>query len=216
VPCWALILGLIAGTAQAQTPGKIDLDEPSDGATDVSVTPTFKWFTDDVAESYTIEIADGVNFNNIVFSESGITDTMKTLAAPLASGTEYFWRVRGSHSVGGDGPDSNKWSFTTEIVPPGAPSLTSPADNATDVSRAPTFMWSAGSGSTASYRIDVSTSSDFSSFAVSDSGFASTSYTPSGGLGGRYRVFLARSRKECRGFERLVGDIFVYDRSITS
>lgn len=181
VPCWALFLLLIAGSAYAQAPSKIDLESPADASTGVSLTPTFKWFSDPLADSYTIEIADGVNFSNIVVTQSGISDTTYTVAAPLANGTPYYWRVRGTNGTG-DGPDSNKWSFTTVIAPPGAPSLTSPADNATDVSLTPTFMWSAGSGSTDTYRIDVSTSSAFSTFVISDSGNVSTSFTPGSSL----------------------------------
>ncbi len=180
VPCWALLLLLIAGSAYAQ-PAKIVLESPSDNATSVAVTPTFKWFGDPQADTYTIEIADGVSFGNILDSQSLISDTTYSPASPLDNGTQYFWRVRGTGG-GSDGPDSNKWSFTTIVAAPGAPSLSSPSDNATDVELTPTFTWSAGSGSTDSYRIDVSTASDFASLAVSDSGNVSTSFTPGGPL----------------------------------
>ncbi len=177
VSCWAVAILLVAGTAQAQTPAKIDLAEPADNATDVSVTPTLRWFTDVDAITYNLQVAEDINFGTIVLDETGIGDTLYTLGAALDDGTEYFWRVAGV-GAGGTGPESNKWSFTTAIAVPGAPTLTTPADAATDVSTSPTFMWAAGSGTTDSYRIDISTSNDFSTLAVTDSGIVSTSFTP--------------------------------------
>ncbi|MEK9138620.1 MAG: fibronectin type III domain-containing protein, partial [Bacteroidota bacterium] len=63
--------------------------------------------------------------------------------------------------------------------PPPAPSLVSPANGATKVSIAPTLTWNASSGA-ASYQLQVSTSSTFSTFVVNQSGITSTSFAVSG------------------------------------
>ncbi|HUF10115.1 MAG TPA: hypothetical protein VMO47_12385, partial [Rhodothermales bacterium] len=174
-PCWALVLGLIAGAAQAQAPGQIVLELPADASTGVSVTPTFEWFSDALADSYTIEVADDAGFSNIVFLESGITDTTKTLAIPLANATVYHWRVRGTNGDG-PGPDSDTWSFTTIVLPPDEPNLTSPADDATGVSTSPTLEWSAVSGAD-TYTVELDDDPAFGSI-DRDQTSASTSFSP--------------------------------------
>jgi len=174
-PCWALVLGLITGAAQAQAPEQIVLELPANASTGISVTPTFEWFKDDLADSYTIEVADDAGFSNIVFLESEITDTTKTLAIPLANGTVYHWRVRGTNGEG-TGPDSDAWSFTTIVSAPDEPNLTSPADDATGVSTSPTLEWGAVSGAD-TYTVDVDTDPAFGSIDQTQTS-ASTSFSP--------------------------------------
>jgi hypothetical protein len=154
------------------------LTAPDDAATEVSVDPTLEWDPVSGADTYTVELDTDPAFGSIDQDQTGASTSFSP--STLSKGTTYHWRVKAT-GAGGDSDYSTR-SFTTEFDPPGAPTLTAPSDTETDVARAPTFMWSAGSGTTDSYRIDVSTASDFSSFAVSDSGFASTSYTPSGDL----------------------------------
>jgi len=57
--------------------------------------------------------------------------------------------------------------------------LSSPADNSTDVSLDPTLVWTASSGAT-SYRLQVSSISDFSTTLVDQSGSTSTSFQITG------------------------------------
>ncbi|MDI6778973.1 MAG: S8 family serine peptidase [Bacteroidota bacterium] len=62
---------------------------------------------------------------------------------------------------------------------PVAPILSSPANGATGVSTSPTLTWNASSGAT-SYRLQVSTSSAFTTTLVDQSGITSTSYSLTG------------------------------------
>jgi len=62
---------------------------------------------------------------------------------------------------------------------PQAPSLTSPADGAGNVSVSPTLTWNSSTGAT-SYRIQVSGDSSFSSTVFDQSAVEATSYSPSG------------------------------------
>lgn len=69
--------------------------------------------------------------------------------------------------------------FSTTPTPPSAPTLSSPANGATGVSTSPTLVWNASSGAT-SYRLQVSTSSSFSTLTFDQSGITSTSQVVSG------------------------------------
>nr|NIR48170.1 hypothetical protein [candidate division KSB1 bacterium]NIR72673.1 hypothetical protein [candidate division KSB1 bacterium]NIS23695.1 hypothetical protein [candidate division KSB1 bacterium]NIT70615.1 hypothetical protein [candidate division KSB1 bacterium]NIU24343.1 hypothetical protein [candidate division KSB1 bacterium] len=62
---------------------------------------------------------------------------------------------------------------------PATPVLFSPSDNATNVSTDPALDWSAASGAT-SYRLQVSTDSNFSTTVADQSGLTSTSFQASG------------------------------------
>lgn len=68
--------------------------------------------------------------------------------------------------------------FTTATIP-AAPTLSSPTNGATGVSTSPTLTWNASSGAT-SYRLQVSTSSAFSTLTIDQSGITTTSRAISG------------------------------------
>ena len=64
--------------------------------------------------------------------------------------------------------------------PPGAPTLATPTNRATGVAVPTTLNWNAATGSPTSYRVQVSTSSTFSTLAYDQAGLTSTSTTVSG------------------------------------
>ncbi|MDP2207795.1 MAG: S8 family serine peptidase [Bacteroidota bacterium] len=68
--------------------------------------------------------------------------------------------------------------FTTATVPP-VPTLLSPSNGATGIVTNPTLSWNASSGAT-SYRLQVSTSSAFSTLTIDQSGITTTSRAISG------------------------------------
>lgn len=70
-------------------------------------------------------------------------------------------------------------SLSAAPLPPLARTLLSPANGATGVSTSPTLSWNASAGAT-SYRLQVSTSSIFSTTVVDQSGITTTSYVVSG------------------------------------
>lgn len=74
---------------------------------------------------------------------------------------------------------SSGWSFTTVPPPPATPTLSSPADAATNIFTNPTLAWSAVTGAS-TYSLQVSTVSVFSSSIVNQTGITSASYAVSG------------------------------------
>lgn len=162
--------------------GSGDLDAPvltypTDGATDITLTPTLTWDEVDEAEEYEIELSTESDFSSTVFSEDGLEDTEYAIGSgTLENGTTYFWRVKALNSDG-----ESLWSdasFTTESLnpPPDAPVLVSPDDLATGVSMTPTMDW-VDDTEAASWEIEISESSDFSSTELSEDGITSSEYT---------------------------------------
>ncbi|MCG8462306.1 MAG: hypothetical protein MI919_38975, partial [Holophagales bacterium] len=92
-------------------------------------------------------------------------------------GTTFYWRVVTSDgSLSTAGP---VWSFSTESL--GAPTLISPFGTILDVT--PLFRWNAVFDA-ASYQLQVSTASDFSSLVVDQSGITETGFVAASPLGG--------------------------------
>ena len=151
---------------------------PRNGATGVSASPTLQWNAATGASSYRVQISTTSAFATTVTDRSGITTTSVAVAG-LVSGTRYYWRAYAASSAGSS-PWSTTWSFTTAgtapPVPPSTPTLVSPENGATSVSRAPTFEWNSSTGAT-SYRIQVSARPAFSTLVHDQSGITSTSTT---------------------------------------
>ncbi|MGH2537907.1 MAG: hypothetical protein ACRDHL_10970, partial [Candidatus Promineifilaceae bacterium] len=113
----------------AAAPAAPSLIAPPDGATDVSVTPTFEWSAVANAAAYELEVATDAGFSSIVYMAT-VAGTSHTAESPLASDTTHYWRVRASNPCG-DGPNSAVFSFTTADIPPVL--LVDDDDNAPDV-----------------------------------------------------------------------------------
>jgi subtilisin family serine protease len=151
------------------------LSAPADGATGVSTSPTLSWNAASGATSYGVQVSTDAGFASLVVDRTGLTGT-STAVTGLAANTLYYWRVNASNA-GGTSPWSTVWSFTTVAgSPPAAPTLVSPSNGANNVSRTPTLRWNASGGAT-SYRVQVSTSSSFSTTVFDQSGITSTSVT---------------------------------------
>lgn len=170
-----LLYSLTAAGPPPPPPSAPVLLSPANGATGVSTSPTLSWNASSGASTYEAQVATDAGFVNLVLDRSGITAT-STVVSGLAPNTVYYWRVNASNA-GGTSPWSTVWSFTTVAgtLPP-APTLLSPANGASNVSRTPTLIWNAASGAS-SYRVQVSTSSSFSSTVFDRSGITTTSVT---------------------------------------
>jgi aqualysin 1 len=169
-----LLYSVLAGGPPPPPPAAPVLISPPDGATGVSVSPTLSWNASSGATSYKLQVSTDSGFGTLVVNQTGITGT-STAVSGLAASTLYYWRVLASNS-GGDSPWSTVWAFTTVAgSPPAAPTLRSPNNGQTNVSRTPTLVWYASTGAT-SYRVQVSTSSSFTTLVV-DRTVTSTSTT---------------------------------------
>lgn len=149
------------------------LASPTDNATDIATNPNLTWNTVSDATSYQAQLSASSDFLAIVVDESGIP-TFSFQATGLSNSSTYFWRVRATNA-GGTSPWSTVWQFTTIIARPAAPVLTSPADNASDVSRDPVLVWN-DSDRAESYSLQVATRSDFLVTDVDQSGITATSF----------------------------------------
>jgi serine protease AprX len=91
------------------------LNAPGDGATDLTLTPTFDWDALPDVTDYRIQVATDAGFSNLVHDEV-VEDTSFVVEDELDTGTEYFWRVSGINLCG-DGEWSDVFSFTTRLEP---------------------------------------------------------------------------------------------------
>jgi len=89
-----------------------NLNNPSDGAVLVSVTPVLSWNQGAGAISYDLQVAYDVLFSDIVLFTSVNTANYQ-VANPLYGATTFFWRVRMTDNCGLS-PWSAIRSFTTE------------------------------------------------------------------------------------------------------
>ena len=170
-----LLYSVIAGGPPPPPPAAPTLSSPLDGATGVSTNPTLSWNASSGATSYRVQVSTSSAFTTTVYDQSGIVGT-STNVSGLAASTVYYWRVNATNA-GGTSAFSAVSSFTTGAgSPPAAPALASPADASVNISRTPTLTWNASSGA-ASYRVQVSTSSSFTTTDFDQSGITSTSVT---------------------------------------
>jgi subtilisin family serine protease len=169
-------------------PSAPTLSSPANGATGVSIPATLTWNASSGATSYRVQVSISSSFSPLAYDQSGITTT-QTSVSGLASNTVYYWRVNATNASG-TSDWSATWSFTTTTAPPpppAAPILSSPANGASNVPRTATLTWSASTGAD-SYRVQVSTASNFRTLVYDQSGITSTSTTVSG-LGSRIRYY---------------------------
>ncbi len=158
-----LLYTLIDGGTPPEPPAAPVLSSPANGATSVAIPTTLSWSAATGAMSYGVQVATDAGFTSLVMNLTGLTSTSTTLTG-LATSTTYYWRVNATNA-GVTSAWSDVWSFTTAASSgsaPAAPTLVSPPNGATNVSRTPTLEWNSSTGAT-SYRVQVSRYSSFSS-----------------------------------------------------
>ena len=141
-------------------PASPNLVFPLNGATNVSTQPTMNWSDVTGAASYHLQISFNNSFTALALDQVGLTESQLAIGAGILSGTtQYYWRVSAAN-VGGEGPWSVVWYFTTTIGAPSAPVLISPPNNSTGTSRTPLLDWN-NVPSANSYRVQLSTDPNF-------------------------------------------------------
>src|ERR1041385_3478299 len=130
----------------------------------------FEWGTSSTLSTYSSTATQSMGSGTIATAVSASL-------VGLTANTTYYYRAAAQNSAGiqRDGI----LSFTTLPLAPAAPALVLPANSATNQSTALTLSWNASLGAT-SYRLQVSTSTTFSSLLVDDGTLTTTSRSVSG------------------------------------
>jgi len=148
------------------------LTSPANNATSVNNSPTLNWNSVSGATAYRVQISTNQNFTS--FTVNTTSNNTNYAANNLGYFTSYYWRIRAVNSTDSSN-FSQVWTFKTKDQPLAQVNLSSPNNNATAVSLNPTLSWTALNGAT-NYDIQVSTSINFSSFVVNQTGVTATSY----------------------------------------
>ncbi len=155
-------------------PSVPSLSSPANAATNVSTAPTLSWTAATAATTYNLQVSTSNTFTTNLVDLTGLTTTSRAISG-LANSTIYYWRVSSTNSTG-----TSAWStvrsFTTAapLAIPVAPTLSSPANAATNVSRTPTMSWNAVTGA-ATYEIQISTVNTFATVTFGRTGLTARS-----------------------------------------
>ncbi|HUH46616.1 MAG TPA: zinc-dependent metalloprotease family protein, partial [Arenibacter sp.] len=90
--------------------GDVALQLPANGATEVGIAPRLEWEPDASYTSYGIEIAEDVDFINIIEVANSIFN--HHIPTSLLEGSTYYWRVKPKSDCG-EGTFGQPYSFTT-------------------------------------------------------------------------------------------------------
>jgi hypothetical protein len=146
---------------------------PADNTVNVPVDTTFTWNAVSGASSYRIQISSDVAFATMYFDEGEIGST-SFLVSGLETGTKYYWRVNASNGAG-TSPYSAVWSFTTVMAAPLAPALDEPANDAVNVPRYVSLVWTPVADAYG-YRVQLATDTAFSALILNEATVAAVSY----------------------------------------
>lgn len=160
-------------TTIVAAPGVPQLTSPPDAAPGVPVNVTITWAAATRATTYRLQFSTSQVFATVLLEDSTLTTTSKTIG-PLSNNTTYYWHVCASNA-GGISAYSSTRSFTTIIQTPDIVSLTSPSDGATNLPISVLLSWSS-SARAATYRLQMSTNSTFTSVVIDDSTLTYVSY----------------------------------------
>jgi hypothetical protein len=136
---------------------------PANGKPDEGLKPELAWNSLAGAIGYRLQISKTDNFATLERDISG-TANSHTLTTDLDASTKYYWRLQAWDSDKDSSSFSTVWNFSTRTPLVKVTDL-EPADNATNIKLYPKLTYSAVSGAD-SYLIQLSTSSNFSSFLI--------------------------------------------------
>ncbi|MBU1319419.1 MAG: hypothetical protein KKG33_13920 [candidate division Zixibacteria bacterium] len=144
-------------------PGSTTLMSPSNGASNLDQPILFDWSDVGDADLYQLQIDNNSNFSSPEATYQ--TSSSSQSVSGLSGTTTYYWRVRSYSNCGGWGNWSTSRSFSTAYSgcdPPGAPTVMSPPNGASDVAQPVPTNWNDVSTATL-YNLQVDNNSDFSS-----------------------------------------------------
>ncbi|HEY9114821.1 MAG TPA: T9SS type A sorting domain-containing protein [Bacteroidales bacterium] len=141
-----------SGAKSFTTYASPELLSPDNGSTGANLRQLYKWKKYGGVIDYFFQISEDPTFETAF---EGLSDSTSILYTIQKFGTEYFWRVSTAN------PDDNSdwspaWSFTTL----NKVTLSSPANEATNVNVCPKYQWVVIPGA-ASYELSVASNPDF-------------------------------------------------------
>ncbi|HLT24255.1 MAG TPA: T9SS type A sorting domain-containing protein, partial [Ignavibacteria bacterium] len=168
-------------TTIVNAPAAPVLVAPANNSTGIELTPTMDWDSVSFAETFRLVIASDTAFNNVVLDTAGVNVSQFTVpSGVLANSIKYYWRVNAS-SAGGSGNFSVVWNFTTAVLPPSAPVLTSPLNNSVGQSFTPLLEWDS-LASANSYTVQLSEDSTFATTLINETGLTLAEYQVASGV----------------------------------
>ncbi len=136
---------------------------------------TANWNASPGATAYSFDAATDTAFTAVLsaYTNLNVGNVLSQTVTGLASGSRYYYRVRGGNASG-TSVSSNVISVTTAGVLPQAPVLTAPANGSAGQPTTVTLGWNPSPGA-ASYVVQVSTAPTFVSAFINDTAVASNS-----------------------------------------
>ena len=110
---------------------------PANGSQGLELSQILKWNKVSNSVRYNFVIASDSLFTNIVYKDSLLTDTTKSVY--LSTLTKYFWKVCAINQVG-SGLYSETWSLKTKGMPC-IPNRITPVNNSNNLSKPVVFKW---------------------------------------------------------------------------
>jgi predicted phage tail protein len=160
-------------------PAVPSLLSPTNGAKDLSVSPRLQWTSVTGSKTYRVQISKESNFATLFLDNAAVT-TNSLQVNGLRDGVTYYWRVRATNESGSSS-FSSVWSFQTKqaLIPPTAPVLISPYNNATGLATTLKLTWNAVTTATG-YFLEVSKNLDFSTLVIDNKTLITNEFTVSG------------------------------------
>jgi len=147
-----LLYSMVYAQGTCPTPGTPSNLSPSDGSTNISVSPALSWSACSNSDSYTVYFGTSSNPSYL-----GDTYNVNYPLTNLASNTTYYWRIVAINSCG-NATVGRVWSFKTACLSPTTPSTSVPKDSAMVVGNSLSLGWTSSYAD--SYDVYFGTSSN--------------------------------------------------------
>jgi len=160
---------------------------PTNGSNIQASNVTLRWNATPGANQYKVALGTTPIAEGSIVWDTTYTDTAR-LVTSLPNGT-YYWRIKAKHAA--NPYQTSAWSgirsFTLSSAPPplAAPTLVSPANNATGQPASVTLNWQAVAGAN-QYKISVGTTPAATGTTALDTAFAGTSFALNNLAPGQY------------------------------
>ncbi len=164
-------------TTSLVAPGTPTLSTPTNNAINQSVSLSLSWSSMATASWYDVQVSTDAAFGSVAFSQANLTAPVATPGG-LVNNTTYYWEANAAN-IGGTSAWTAVWTFTTVVGAPAAPQLSSPSNNAVAQPVALSLNWGSVGGA-ASYAVQLSTTSGFSSTVMSLTGLTALTAAVSG------------------------------------